>query len=124
MPRFLLFILTGALAFTQLSCSSNSSVTPTETAALLQKPDVVVLDVRTPEEYADGHLAGARNIDFKSSDFDDRIAQLDKSKTYVLYCASGNRSGKTAKLMTEKGFPKVENAGGFKDLKTAGLATE
>ncbi|UOR07079.1 rhodanese-like domain-containing protein [Hymenobacter aerilatus] len=124
MSRFLLLTFAGALAFTQLSCSSNTSVTPTETAALLQKPDVVLLDVRTPEEYADGHLAGARNIDFKASDFNDRIAQLDKSKTYVLYCASGNRSGKTAKLMAENGFTKVDNAGGFKDLKAAGLPTE
>ncbi|MBO3269561.1 MULTISPECIES: rhodanese-like domain-containing protein [Hymenobacter] len=124
MSRFLLLAFAGALTFTQLSCSSNTSVTPTETAALLQKPDVVVLDVRTPEEYADGHLAGARNIDFKAPDFDDRIAQLDKSKTYVLYCASGNRSGKTATLMAEKGFAKVDNAGGFKDLKAAGLPTE
>jgi len=124
MSRFLLLAFAGTLAFTQLSCSSNTSVTPTEAAALLQKPDVVVLDVRTPEEYADGHLAGARNIDFKATDFDDRIAQLDKSKNYVLYCASGNRSGKTATLMAEKGFTKVDNAGGFKDLKAAGLPTE
>lgn len=75
MPRLLLLILFGTLSFTQFSCSQGTkTVTSAETAALLQKPNVVILDVRTPEEYADGHLTGARNIDFKAPGFEDRIA--------------------------------------------------
>ena len=90
----------------------------------LKQPDVVLLDVRTPEEFATGHLAGAQNLDFRAPGFREKVAKLDKTKTYVLYCASGNRSGQTNVLMQEAGFDKVVNAGAFKELKAAGLKTE
>jgi len=90
----------------------------------MQQPNVVVLDVRTPAEYTSGHLQNARNLDFKAADFSNQIAQLDTTKMYVLYCASGNRSGKAATLMQQQGFRKVVNAGGFKTLKENGLKTE
>lgn len=83
----------------------------------LRQPNVVLLDVRTPEEYATGHLASAGNLDFRAPDLGERLQQLDRNKTYVLYCASGNRSNKTAMLMQEKGFLHVVNAGAYKDLK-------
>ncbi|GGF09877.1 hypothetical protein GCM10011383_21360 [Hymenobacter cavernae] len=90
----------------------------------MQQPDVVVLDVRTPDEYAGGHLQNARNLDFKAPDFPTQIAHLDTTKTYVLYCASGNRSGKAMAMMQQQGFRKVVNAGGFKTLKDSGLKTQ
>lgn len=70
-------------------------------------PDGVVLDVRTPEEVAKGHLKGAVNIDYKSSAFETSLASLDKSKTYYVYCAAGVRSDKAAAVMKEKGFKNV-----------------
>ena len=94
------------------------------TAKLMQQPGVIVLDVRTPDEYATGHIQGAQNLDFRAPDFVQQIAQLDPAKTYVLYCASGNRSNQAIKLMQEEGFPKVVNAGAFKTLKEGGLKTE
>ncbi|TGE24532.1 rhodanese-like domain-containing protein [Hymenobacter aquaticus] len=97
---------------------------PAETQRLLRKRNVVVLDVRTPEEFATGHLAGAQNLNFRDPNFPTQLAALDTTKTYVLYCASGNRSGKAAVLMQEKGFRKLVNAGAFKDLKAAGMKTE
>ncbi|WP_242927410.1 rhodanese-like domain-containing protein [Pontibacter vulgaris] len=83
----------------------------------------VLVDVRTPQEYAAGHVTNAKNSDFLSGQFATEMKGWDKNKTYYLYCASGNRSGKAAKLMQEAGFKKVYNIGGFKDLKNTGLPT-
>ncbi|UOQ70726.1 rhodanese-like domain-containing protein [Hymenobacter cellulosilyticus] len=85
---------------------------------------MVVLDVRTPEEFSTGHLRGAQNLNFRDPNFPSLLAGLDTTKTYVLYCASGNRSGKASVLMQEKGFRKLVNAGAYKDLKAAGVKTE
>lgn len=94
------------------------------TAKLIREPGVVLLDVRTPAEFATGHLEGAQNLDFRAPDFAQQIAELDPAKTYVLYCASGNRSSQAGKIMQEKGLQKVVNAGAFKTLKASGLKTE
>ncbi|OWP65183.1 rhodanese [Hymenobacter amundsenii] len=83
----------------------------------LAQSNVVLLDVRTPEEFATGHLPGAGNLDFRAPDVAEQLQKLDPNKTYVVYCASGNRSNKTALLMQEKGFKHVVNAGAYKDLK-------
>ena len=69
----------------------------------------VIIDVRTPEEYGDGHIENAVNIDFYSDTFRDDLDKLDKNKTYFIYCLSGNRSGKTMDIMAELGFKEVYN---------------
>ena len=97
-----------------------AALAPAEAARKLAQPDVVVLDVRTPVEYALGHLPNARNLNFRDADFAQQTAQLDRSKSYVLYCASGNRSGQAASLMQQQGFKQVVNGGGYKDLEAAG----
>ena len=63
-----------------------------------------LLDVRTPEEFAAGHLAGAENIDFYAADFADQIDALDQGEQYVVYCRSGNRSGQATALMAADGI--------------------
>ncbi|RSK41135.1 rhodanese-like domain-containing protein [Hymenobacter perfusus] len=88
-----------------------------EVKKTLAQPNTVLLDVRTPEEYAAGHLPGAQNLNFRAPDVAQQLQRLDPKQTYVLYCASGNRSSKTAVLMQEKGFPQVINAGAYEDLK-------
>ena len=98
--------------------------TPAVAANYLKKSNTVLLDVRTPAEFAAGHLKGARNIDFRAAGFSFEIAKLDKDKTYLLYCASGNRSGQTTVLMEETGFKKVINIGAFEDLKAGGIKAE
>ena len=92
-----------------------------EVKKALAQPDAVLLDVRTPAEFSAGHLAGAQHLDYRSPEFARQLASLDPKKTYVLYCASGNRSGKAAVLMQEKGFQKVVNAGGYAALKDKGI---
>jgi phage shock protein E len=84
---------------------------------LLAKPTTEVLDVRTPVEFMTGHLAQARNLNVNNDEFAQQVAQLDTSKTYVVYCRSGKRSSKAADIMYQKGFHHVVNGGGYDDLK-------
>jgi phage shock protein E len=71
-----------------------------------------VLDIRTPEEFGDGHVEGALNIDFYAADFADRIGDLDRDAVYVVYCRSGNRSGQAMALFEELGFTAVHELDG------------
>ncbi len=86
-------------------------VTAQEASNLIQQnkgnPDFQIIDVRTPEEFNDGHIENAILIDFYSEDFKDEIAQLDREKTYFVYCRSGNRSGQTIDILSELGFQEV-----------------
>lgn len=77
-----------------------------------QPDDLVVLDVRTPDEFEAGHLEGAVLIDFYEADFQSRIAELDRDVPYLLYCRSGNRSGSTAEIMQDLGFANVADVEG------------
>jgi len=80
--------------------------------------DFVLIDVRTPEEIADGKLDGAMEIDFKAEGFADKLNELDKDQTFVVYCRSGARSANTCTMMQQFGFEKVYNLyGGYKAYK-------
>ena len=81
-----------------------------------------ILDVRTPEEFAEGYIEGAQNIDFHRDDFEIEINVLDKQVTYAVYCRSGKRSGLAAHMMQEAGFISVFNLdGGIIDWAKAGM---
>jgi rhodanese-related sulfurtransferase len=84
----------------------------TKGAALAADPSVVVIDVRTPAEYATGHLARAELVDIHATDFPTRIAQFDRSATYLVYCHSGNRSGQATAFMATLGFTSVYDLDG------------
>lgn len=74
----------------------------------------IVLDVRTADEFKDGHLAKATMIDYYSSDFKDQVNQLDKTKPVFVYCAGGVRSGKASSILSQLGFKEVYDLqGGF-----------
>lgn len=103
-------------------------VTPQEAFTLIQdnrnNPDFVIIDVRTPEEFADGHIENATMIDFYSVTFRSEIDSLDKDKNYLIYCRSGGRSGQARDIMEELGFQEVHNiAGGMIDWNAEGLPT-
>jgi len=84
---------------------------------VLKDQSPVVLDVRTEEEYKTGHLKGAVLIDFRNPEFEKNVNKLDKKKTYMLYCRSGNRSGQAMEIFKKNGFKKVYNQqGGVIDL--------
>jgi phage shock protein E len=82
----------------------------------------VVIDVRTLEEHEVGHLAITdKLLDVLNNDFQETFPTLDKSKTYYLYCRTGNRSGQAAQMMKHSGFENVHNIGGFDELVRAGF---
>jgi phage shock protein E len=126
MKKVVAALFVSALLLT--GCSSTSaSVSNLGATEFLEKAstqDVVLIDVRTPGEFAEGNIVNALNIDVQSSSFDSQIAQLDPTKTYALYCRSGNRSGIAAEKMADAGFTSIYNATvGFTDLAAAGAPT-
>lgn len=108
------------------SCASHSTISQEKetkieeiTSTLDNVSDVnlknkknVLLDVRTPEEFAEGHVPGAINIDVKNPNFEEEIQKLDTKKNYFIYCKSGVRAKLATEKMQEKGF---KNAKNFKD---------
>jgi rhodanese-related sulfurtransferase len=83
---------------------------------------VVILDVRTPGEFAEGFIEGAQMIDFQSGNFETEIGSLDKDVTYAVYCRSGNRSGQAVKIMQDAGFLNLFNLeGGVIDWANQGM---
>lgn len=102
--------------------SDSASSEPSVSSGQANTAIGTLIDVRTPEEFADGHLKGATNIDFNGPDFAEKISELDKDGEYTLYCRSGRRSGLALEAMKAAGFTKVTNAGGVEQAsKTLGL---
>lgn len=93
-----------------------------EAAAAALDEERTVIDVRTPEEYAVGHVEDAELIDVQAADFTDRIAELDPDGEYVVYCRSGNRSAAATATMTDTGLD-VLDGGGLGDMQSAGWPT-
>lgn len=89
----------------------------------LRQADVVVVDVRSTEEFVNGHLKGAKHIDFLREDFEKEVGKLDRRKRYYLYCASGNRSGKALQYLLARGV-KAETLEPYETLKAEGVPLE
>lgn len=118
--RKLLALLTALTLVLVVACSKDQP----DAATLIKDRQAVVIDVRTPAEFASGHVAGARNIDVQSPDFDAQVQALSSDSQYVVYCRSGNRSKQAKQRMEALGFTKVVDGGGFEQLKAAGVPTE
>ncbi|HYG36326.1 MAG TPA: rhodanese-like domain-containing protein [Clostridia bacterium] len=104
---------------------SVQQVDPKLAQKLMAKNNIVVLDIRTPEEFQDGHIAGAINIDFLDKDFEKNIAGLDKNKSYLLHCASGNRSSRSLPVLKKQQFQSIYHLdGGMNAWKKAGMPVE
>ena len=73
------------------------------------KADFVILDVRTPQEFAEGHLRGAVNLDIQAPDFERQLKALDRGKTYLVYCRTGNRSIRAVRAMEQLGFQSIQH---------------
>lgn len=108
---FLLMVLASMPLWAQEGTKVFMVLDPTSFAkamkAGLQAGDGVVLDVRKPEEFAAGHIEGAKNIDYYGKTFKESLAELPRDKTYLIYCRSGGRSGRTSAMMNELGFQRV-----------------
>ena len=94
------------------SGTNGRTLDAAEFAELTETADVVVLDVRTPEEFASGHLPDAVNIDVSAPDFATRVGALDPAADYAVYCRTGNRSSTAMQIMRDAGFESVAHLGG------------
>ena len=102
-PLFGLFLLaTGSYAEEVKHVDAKQAL-----ALLKEEKAPKVLDVRTAEEYAEGHIADALNIDFNKPDFAEQLGKLDKDQTYLVHCRSGGRSGKSLAAFKKLGFKSI-----------------
>ena len=100
-------------------------VDPAGAGKLIQEKNVIVLDIRTPEEFKAGHIAGATNLNFNAGDFAQKLDQLDKEKTYLLHCASGRRSTASLETFKRLKFKSIIHLdGGLKAWQKAGKPIE
>ena len=108
----LMFLLLG---FTSCLKNQADGVQVLDVATYEKKmaePEVQLVDVRTPEEFNEGHIENAVNINFMSDDFDANVANLDKEKTVMVYCKAGGRSAKAAARLKELGFKAITDLEG------------
>lgn len=117
----------GILSFLGRLFGSSGPPRPSPRDFVAQRdPSAPVLDVRTPSEFASGHLRGALNVDVLSADFGKRVeallskGTLKKDATVYLYCRSGNRSGQAEGMLRRMGFTETVNVGAIGALKAAG----
>jgi rhodanese-related sulfurtransferase len=88
-------------------------------------PGFMVLDVRTPAEFAAGHLAGAVNVDFRAADFEARASKLERSRSYLVYCRTGHRSSLALPILQRLGFAGLYHLeGGITEWQRQGLPIE
>jgi phage shock protein E len=120
------FLVACALLMLTSMAAEPKNISIDDTAKLLSKDtNVVVLDVRTPKEFQAGHIKGATNINFQDKDFADRVAKLDKSKTYVIHCAAGGRSAKACSQIKDMDFKNMLHMNeGFNAWSKAGKPVE
>jgi len=104
-----LIIILVIILWGYLGRSSEFDIDEAKFDELTKEPNTVILDVRTAVEFSQEKIAGAVLIDIHSSNFKDQVQRLDKSKTYLVYCRSGNRSVKACNIMKGMGFEKLYN---------------
>jgi len=106
--KFLVPIFVVMLAsFQGVSAQKIQLKSPEVKEVLKKNKSIVILDVRTPEEFAAGHLKGAKNIDIKQPDAYSKLDKLNTKTTYLVYCRTNHRSGMAVEYMMQKGFKNV-----------------
>lgn len=106
------FILLWQIACTQSTEHARTVAVSDYLKALAETKNEILIDVRTPGEYAQEHLNNAMNIDFQGNDFEKRIETLDRNKPIFVYCLAGSRSADAMTLLVKKGFTNVTNMKG------------
>jgi rhodanese-related sulfurtransferase len=101
------------LLFIFIGCSPEKQMPITEFSPDKMEENAVLVDVRTPEEFEQGHLPGAINIDWLAADFKAQWAEMDPSKKVYLYCQKGGRSARAAAALDSLGFQVIDLTGGY-----------
>ena len=139
MKKYLIVLVFAVSVSVTFSCNSSSSQAQAESVELQEgiiaknvsaeefkdlntgRADAILLDVRTPDEVAQGVIKNAANIDFYDGSFMTALDKLDKSKPVLIYCRSGRRSGVAMSKMSELGFTEIYNLqGGIIEWANAG----
>lgn len=111
--RKILFVVICLALMAGCSINGFKSIDTQRFASVISNPEVQLVDVRTAEEYAEGHIVGAINIDVQSPDFAQKISALDKSRKVAVYCRSGRRSKMAAEQLTAAGYKVIDLDGGI-----------
>ncbi len=112
MKLFAVLVLFFGIASCQQQPSQINNISPVEFREMIASDNVILLDVRTPQEVADGYIKNAVFADYYTDDFNVVIEKLDKEKPVYVYCRSGSRSSRAAKVLAQKGFAKIYNLDG------------
>ena len=100
--------------FGLFSCRDYKDLTVNEFETMIEQDQTAqLLDVRTPEEFAEGHLPGATNIDWRGEGFAEKAQKLDKARPVLVYCRSGRRSAEAANVLDGLGFKTYNMKGGI-----------
>lgn len=128
MRKLALPLLTALLVLTGCTTVEETTTLPEDNIEVVAETfdsknweKVTIIDIRTPEEFEEGHLEGAVNIDFYEDSFVSELDSLDKDDEVLIYCRSGNRSGQASEIMQELGFTNIIDAG---PLENAAQITE
>jgi rhodanese-related sulfurtransferase len=105
-------IIMGLMLMNSCTTNAQNAIAPAAFEAKIATPNVQLVDVRTPQEFANGHLENAKNVNFNDPEFKQKIALLDKSKPIAVYCGVGGRSGKASKILVELGFKDISDLAG------------
>ncbi len=127
--RSVLFVVAAAFSVALAGCGSDAVVRDVQKISAAEGSSVMqdmgdrltVVDVRTPTEFAAGHVEGATNLDLEGGQFSQLIESLPKNEAYLVYCQSGRRSALAADAMVQAGFTNVRDMGGIADWQAAGL---
>jgi rhodanese-related sulfurtransferase len=113
-----LFFSCSTSSTTLTAQTINKKVSKAEFSELIKKSGAQLVDVRTPREFSNGFIQGAKNIDYNGDSFEKQIKKLDKNKPVLVYCAAGGRSENAAELLNEWGFKEVYDLeGGYNGWK-------
>ena len=133
-PAFSSIVLPLLLAATFISCGQGNGgaqsgalvhLGPAEFSQAIQKNEVVLIDVRTPEEYQGGYIQGAKNLNYFGADFEESISSFAKEKPVYVYCASGGRSEAACEDLVKNGVVSVYNlSGGMEAWRDENLPVE
>ena len=111
-----IFIIAAIFMMAFASCDSKKeikSIKSNEFRTEIMTPDIQLVDVRVPEAFNEGHIPGAKNLDFTSEHFDDMMKQLDKKNPVAVYCRGGRQSMEAAEKLQDAGFEVIHLDGGI-----------
>lgn len=120
-----LFLAAGCVTCANAADTNVTHLNAQQAQKLVAEKKVIVLDIRTSQEFSAGHIGGATNINFRAGNFDKAIAALDRNQTYLLYCASGNRSTQALPIFEKLEFKSLYHLdGGLKAWQKEKLPVE